>query len=70
MSNDMIAYTYPGGTVFKDNGGSHVNFDPNGSHITVPIGGLKQGGSVSMHIPLDQGGNVQEPTHDFRPQNR
>lgn len=66
MSDDMIANKFTGGTVFKDNGGSHVTFDPNGTHITVPIGGLRQGGDVSVRIPIDGSGNVSEGVPIFR----
>ncbi len=62
------AKPFPGGTVFPNAGGSHVTTGgTTGTHITSEIGGLKQGGQVGIHIPVDNNGNIGEADPFFRP---
>ena len=58
---------FPGGTVFPNSGGSHITTQEGGrTHITSEIGGLKQGGQVGVHIPVDNQGNVGQADPFFR----
>lgn len=58
MSNGNIANTFPGGTVFKESGGSHITTGDGGAHITSRIPGLGQGQSVGVKIPISNTGQV------------
>lgn len=58
---------FPGGTVFPNSGGSHVTTEKGDkTHITSEIGGLKQGGQLGIHIPVNNQGNVGQVNPFFR----
>ena len=61
------AKPFEGGTVFPNAGGSHVTTENDNTHITTEIPGLKQGGQVGIHVPVDDFGNVGEPDPFFNP---
>jgi len=59
MDNKIVANRFPGGTVFKNSGSSHVTTQEGGrTHITVDIAGLKQGGNVGVHFPVSNTGAI------------
>jgi len=48
-------------------GGTHLSTGgATGHHLTTEIGGLKQGGQVGLHVPVDNFGNIGAPEPFFR----
>ncbi|MFH1314942.1 MAG: hypothetical protein ABIH67_00935 [Candidatus Uhrbacteria bacterium] len=58
MSNGNVANTFPGGTVFKESGGSHITTVGGGAHIASRIPGLGQGQGISVNLPIGPNGQV------------
>ena len=60
---------FPGGTRYPNSGGSHITTQQQdmGSHFTVDVGGLKQGGNLGVHVPIDNSGNVGQPDFFHKP---
>ena len=57
-----VANRFPGGTVYKESGGSHNTTVGGGAHNTTRIPGLGQGQGVSVRIPISGDGQVGDPS--------
>lgn len=51
-NSNNIANTFQNGSVFKQSGGSHITTHDNSAHITIPIGGLKQGIPIQERVDV------------------